>query len=213
MPRRWSGPGGVIGHYRKIHLPHLGIDRFVDRGDIPTPSHMPRVKIGLAICYDSSFPEPMRVLGASGGRCDRAGYQLAGRVRRERPRSFRRPAAWKTICSLSPQIVSARKTVSRFVVAVPFADPMASCSQKRTATSNDSVCGGRPAASTQQANRAHTRKARDSSLQRSPTRILRWARSSGLKRAMERTGGVSIARSSRQAVGERLSRRSPKRQF
>ena len=22
------GPGGVVGHYRKIHLPHLGINRF-----------------------------------------------------------------------------------------------------------------------------------------------------------------------------------------
>ncbi|MGB1816554.1 MAG: carbon-nitrogen hydrolase family protein [Rubripirellula sp.] len=27
------GPEGMIGHYRKIHLPHLGIDRFVDRGE------------------------------------------------------------------------------------------------------------------------------------------------------------------------------------
>ena len=27
------GPNGIGGHYRKIHLPCLGIDRFVDRGD------------------------------------------------------------------------------------------------------------------------------------------------------------------------------------
>ena len=65
------GPRGVIGHYRKIHLPHLGIDRFVDRGDIPYGVHTAEtskgdVRVGLAICYDSSFPEPMRVLALAG---------------------------------------------------------------------------------------------------------------------------------------------------
>ena len=61
------GPSGVIGHYRKIHLPHLGIDRFVDRGDLGYPIHTAgAAKIGLAICYDSSFPEPMRVLALNG---------------------------------------------------------------------------------------------------------------------------------------------------
>lgn len=61
------GPTGVIGHYRKIHLPHLGIDRFVDRGDIPyRVLAAGEVHVGLAICYDSSFPEPMRVLALAG---------------------------------------------------------------------------------------------------------------------------------------------------
>ncbi|MGI9472070.1 MAG: carbon-nitrogen hydrolase family protein [Rubripirellula sp.] len=61
------GPKGVIGHYRKIHLPHLGIDRFVDRGDIPYEVHTAgEAKVGLAICYDSSFPEPMRLLALEG---------------------------------------------------------------------------------------------------------------------------------------------------
>lgn len=61
------GPRGVIGRYRKIHLPQLGIDRFVDRGDIPYQVHMAgQVRVGLAICYDSSFPEPMRVLALDG---------------------------------------------------------------------------------------------------------------------------------------------------
>ena len=61
------GPTGVIGHYRKIHLPHLGVDRFVDRGDIPYEVHSAGdVMVGLAICYDSSFPEPMRLLGLAG---------------------------------------------------------------------------------------------------------------------------------------------------
>lgn len=61
------GPDGVIGHYRKVHLPHLGIDRFVDRGDIPYEAHEAGdARIGLAICYDSSFPEPMRLLALAG---------------------------------------------------------------------------------------------------------------------------------------------------
>lgn len=65
------GPDGIVGHYRKIHLPHLGIDRFVDRGDIPYGVHVAQtnsgdVRVGLAICYDSSFPEPMRLLALAG---------------------------------------------------------------------------------------------------------------------------------------------------
>jgi predicted amidohydrolase len=66
------GPQGIVGHYRKIHLPHLGVDRFVDRGDFPYQTHRANtstagdVNIGLAICYDCSFPEPMRLLGLGG---------------------------------------------------------------------------------------------------------------------------------------------------
>lgn len=61
------GPEGVIGSYRKIHLPHLGVDRFVDQGDRPYQVFQAgEMRIGLAICYDSSFPEPMRVLGLEG---------------------------------------------------------------------------------------------------------------------------------------------------
>ena len=61
------GPEGMIGHYRKIHLPHLGIDRFVDRGDIPYQIHRAgNANIGMAICYDCSFPEPMRLLALEG---------------------------------------------------------------------------------------------------------------------------------------------------
>jgi predicted amidohydrolase len=61
------GPSGIVGHYRKIHLPHLGIDRFVDRGDIPYDVHAAGdVRVGLAICYDSSFPEAMRLLALRG---------------------------------------------------------------------------------------------------------------------------------------------------
>lgn len=61
------GPEGIVGHYRKIHLPHLGVDRFVDRGDIAYRSLAAgELNVGLAICYDCSFPEPMRLLGMAG---------------------------------------------------------------------------------------------------------------------------------------------------
>lgn len=61
------GPEGVVGSYRKIHLPQLGVDRFVDRGDRPYQAlSAGPARVGLAICYDSSFPEPMRVLGLAG---------------------------------------------------------------------------------------------------------------------------------------------------
>lgn len=61
------GPEGVLGSYRKVHLPQLGVDRWVDRGDRPYAIHQAgEARIGMAICYDSSFPEPMRVLGLAG---------------------------------------------------------------------------------------------------------------------------------------------------
>jgi predicted amidohydrolase len=61
------GPEGLIGKYRKLHLPFLGVDRFVRPGDLA-----PRVydtelgRIGLAICYDLDFPEYTRVLALMG---------------------------------------------------------------------------------------------------------------------------------------------------
>lgn len=61
------GPEGVVGSYRKVHLPHLGVDRFVDPGDRAYAVHqVADARVGLGICYDCSFPEPMRVMGLSG---------------------------------------------------------------------------------------------------------------------------------------------------
>lgn len=57
------GPDGVVGTYRKIHLPFLGVDRFTDPGDRPLAIFEAKgVKLGLHICYDGSFPETGRVL-------------------------------------------------------------------------------------------------------------------------------------------------------
>ncbi len=60
-------PAGVLGTYRKVHLPYLGIDRYAKPGDVPfhvfTTLHG---KVGVNICYDCSFPEPGRVLKLKG---------------------------------------------------------------------------------------------------------------------------------------------------
>jgi len=61
------GPDGVTGIYRKIHLPFLGLDRFVSPGNIPFTVHnTPCGKLGWLICYDGSFPESTRVLALKG---------------------------------------------------------------------------------------------------------------------------------------------------
>lgn len=61
------GPSGLIGKYRKLHLPHLGIDRFVRPGNLaPTVHDTPLGRIGLSICYDLDFPEYARVLALMG---------------------------------------------------------------------------------------------------------------------------------------------------
>jgi predicted amidohydrolase len=60
-------PQGIAGTYRKLHLPFLGIDRYVDPGDKPFPVFETlHGKIGVNICYDCSFPEAGRVLKLKG---------------------------------------------------------------------------------------------------------------------------------------------------
>jgi predicted amidohydrolase len=61
------GPEGMIGRYRKNHLPFLGIDRFIDHGNEPFRVYETAIgKIGLFICYDCTFPESSRVMALSG---------------------------------------------------------------------------------------------------------------------------------------------------
>lgn len=60
---------GLAGNpvvYRKIHLPHLGIDRFTAPGSEPVTVDAGDVRIGLTVCYDCSFPELSRVLMLDG---------------------------------------------------------------------------------------------------------------------------------------------------
>jgi predicted amidohydrolase len=58
-----AGPDGLIGSYRKIHLPYLGVDRFLTPGNRPFQIfELPFGKLGVNICYDGSFPEAARSL-------------------------------------------------------------------------------------------------------------------------------------------------------
>jgi predicted amidohydrolase len=58
-----AGPTGIIGSYRKVHLPFLGVDRFLKPGDRPfNILDLPFGTIGVNICYDASFPEAARSL-------------------------------------------------------------------------------------------------------------------------------------------------------
>jgi len=57
------GPKGLIGKYRKIHLPFLGIDRFVNPGNQPLKVFKTGVgRIGMNICFDVRMPESARIL-------------------------------------------------------------------------------------------------------------------------------------------------------
>lgn len=61
------GPHGLAGTYRKMHLPYLGVDRFVAPGDKGFPVFQTDLgRIGILICYDLSFPEAARVLKLEG---------------------------------------------------------------------------------------------------------------------------------------------------
>jgi len=61
------GPDGLIGSYRKVHLPYLGVDRFTTPGDRPFEVfEAGGVRIGMLICYDGGFPEAARVLSIRG---------------------------------------------------------------------------------------------------------------------------------------------------
>jgi predicted amidohydrolase len=60
------GPDGLIGSYRKTHLPFLGVDRFVMPGDELKVFDTALGRIGLIICYDLRFPEVTRTLALQG---------------------------------------------------------------------------------------------------------------------------------------------------
>lgn len=61
------GPGGLIGKYRKVHIPWIGADTFTSPGDLPFAAfEAGPVRVGMHICYDGSFPESARVLALEG---------------------------------------------------------------------------------------------------------------------------------------------------
>lgn len=61
------GPNGLIGSYRKVHLPYLGIDMQTNYGDRPFDVfEIDGLKVGMLICYDAAFPEATRSLAILG---------------------------------------------------------------------------------------------------------------------------------------------------
>jgi predicted amidohydrolase len=60
-------PDGIVAVYRKTHLPLLGVDRFLASGDeLPGPFQTAIGPIGMLVCYDLRFPEPIRILALAG---------------------------------------------------------------------------------------------------------------------------------------------------
>ncbi|MCX6358815.1 MAG: carbon-nitrogen hydrolase family protein [Armatimonadetes bacterium] len=59
-------PSGEVATYRKTHLPTLGVDRFLSKGDRLPVFDAPWGSLGCLICYDVRFPEPARVLALKG---------------------------------------------------------------------------------------------------------------------------------------------------
>jgi 5-aminopentanamidase len=62
------GPDGIMGSYRKQHLPRLGADVFVDPGDgvAPRVYDIGTLRVGMMICFDLRFPESARELALGG---------------------------------------------------------------------------------------------------------------------------------------------------
>ena len=61
------GPDGLVGRYRKTHLPYLGVDRYAEPGDEPPEVFdTPLGRIGIEICYELRFPEVTRSLALRG---------------------------------------------------------------------------------------------------------------------------------------------------
>lgn len=60
------GPNGLIANYRKCHLPVLGIDRYVGKGNTLSVLELPFAHLGILICYDVRFPEAARTLTLQG---------------------------------------------------------------------------------------------------------------------------------------------------
>jgi predicted amidohydrolase len=60
-------PDGRRFKYRKMHLPFLGVDRFVAPGpDAPAVHEVGGLRIGVLICYDLRFPEAARMCALDG---------------------------------------------------------------------------------------------------------------------------------------------------
>lgn len=77
------GPKGLVGRYRKMHLPFIGIDRFATPGDLGFPVFdVAGARVGALICFDFSFPEAARCQKLAGAQvvCVLTNWPLAAEV-------------------------------------------------------------------------------------------------------------------------------------
>jgi len=62
-----DGDGALLAVYRKLHLPGIGVDRFVENGErTPPVVDTPVGRLSLLICADMIFPEAARVAALDG---------------------------------------------------------------------------------------------------------------------------------------------------
>lgn len=59
------GPKGLVGSYRKAHVPTSENGTWSQGGELPLFVH-PKARYGIEICYDSHFPEVSALLAAKG---------------------------------------------------------------------------------------------------------------------------------------------------
>lgn len=61
-------PTGEFTHYDKTHIPPIGADKWVSRGNdnLARPAHTDAGRVGLLVCYDIRFPEAARSLALGG---------------------------------------------------------------------------------------------------------------------------------------------------
>ncbi len=59
------GPQGIVGSYRKTHVPTKEIGTWSCGSDMPAFEH-PKARYGIQICYDAHFPEVSTILAERG---------------------------------------------------------------------------------------------------------------------------------------------------
>ena len=73
-------PEGLMGSYRKTHVPTTEIGTFCHGDELPVFDH-PKVRFGIEICYDTHFPEVSTLLAEKG-----ADVIFCRRLERRQPR-------------------------------------------------------------------------------------------------------------------------------